>query len=102
MFCAAATVAFPPRTCYNVEDACLFAAKDFPMMNRLVRFLSIALLLLASRSARCADAIPLASGAATLDGALTDYVGATDDSFGWTVRRQGKLPVGEWAELTLT
>lgn len=36
------------------------------------------------------------------DLALADYVAAVDDSFGWTVRRRGELPAGQWAELTLT
>ena len=37
-----------------------------------------------------------------VDRALADYVAAADDTFGWTVRRRGEVPAGEWTELTLT
>lgn len=34
--------------------------------------------------------------------ALADYVNADDESFAWTVRRQGQIAQGDWCELTLT
>ncbi|HEV3344024.1 MAG TPA: PhoPQ-activated protein PqaA family protein [Pirellulales bacterium] len=43
-----------------------------------------------------------AGDTASTDRALAEYVAAPDESFGWTVRRQGDAPQGPWAELTLS
>lgn len=44
----------------------------------------------------------LAADTASSERSLADYVAAPDESFGWTVRRQGDGPEGPWSELTLT
>ena len=44
----------------------------------------------------------LAADSTSPNPALADYVAAPDESFAWTVRRQGDATQGPWVELTLT
>jgi len=48
------------------------------------------------------DSDSAAEDPATPDNALAAYVAKADDSYGWKVRRDGKVGPAEWVELTVT